>query len=45
MLKRMLLAAAVAAVLIGTAALAAGCPPGTKRHCVQTKSGIQCYCR
>jgi hypothetical protein len=27
------------------AAGAAGCPPGSKRHCVQTKSGIQCYCR
>lgn len=44
MLRYMVLAA-VAAVLIGTTAWAAGCPPGSKRHCVQTKSGIQCYCR
>lgn len=28
-----------------SAAWAAGCPSGTKRHCVQGKSGIQCYCR
>jgi hypothetical protein len=45
MIKRMVLAAAVAALFIGTVAWAAGCPPGSKRHCVQTKSGIQCYCR
>ncbi|HLG45083.1 MAG TPA: hypothetical protein VKY24_02490 [Reyranella sp.] len=46
MLKFMFLAAGMAALLlIGAAAFAAGCPAGSKRHCVQTKSGIQCYCR
>jgi hypothetical protein len=45
MLKCILLTAGLAIVLMSAAALAAGCPPGTKRHCVQTKSGVQCYCR
>ncbi len=26
-------------------ALAAGCPPGTKQHCVQGKGRITCTCR
>jgi hypothetical protein len=32
-------------VFAASIAWAAGCPPGTKHRCVQTKSGVQCYCR
>jgi hypothetical protein len=35
----------VALALAASTAWAAGCPPGTKHRCVQTKSGVQCYCR
>jgi len=31
--------------LVASAAVAAGCPAGTKRYCLQTKSGVQCFCR
>jgi len=40
-----LLLTIVALALASSAALAAGCPPGTKQRCVQTKGGVQCYCR
>jgi hypothetical protein len=40
-----LLLAIVALALLATSALAAGCPPGSKQHCLQTKKGVQCYCR
>jgi hypothetical protein len=39
-----LLLVIVALALASSAALAAGCPPGTKSYCVQTKKGVQCYC-
>jgi hypothetical protein len=42
---RLAILVSVAAMLVASAALAAGCPPGTKRHCLQTRSGVQCYCR
>jgi hypothetical protein len=41
---KFVLALVLFAVAASTA-LAAGCPAGTKHYCVQTKSGVQCYCR
>jgi hypothetical protein len=40
-----LLLAIIALALVTSSALAAGCPPGSKQRCVQTKNGVQCYCR
>jgi len=40
-----LLLAILALALATSAALAAGCPSGSQHHCVQTKKGVQCYCR
>ena len=40
-----LLLAIVALALASSTVWAAGCPPGTKQRCVQTKTGVQCYCR
>ena len=39
------LLAILALVLATSSALAVGCPPGSKQHCLQTKKGVQCYCR
>jgi hypothetical protein len=39
------LLAIAALALVASPALAAGCPPGSAHHCVQTKKGVQCYCR
>jgi hypothetical protein len=39
------LLAILSLALLASSALAAGCPPGSKQHCVQTKNGVQCYCR
>jgi hypothetical protein len=41
---RIVLTIVVLALAVSTA-FAAGCPAGTKHRCVQTKSGVQCYCR
>jgi hypothetical protein len=36
----------IAVIVFAAAALATpGCPPGTKRHCVQGKGGVTCSCR
>jgi hypothetical protein len=39
------LLAILALALMASTVLAAGCPPGSHHHCVQTKKGVQCYCR
>jgi hypothetical protein len=39
------LLAIVALMLVAATAWAAGCPSGSHHHCVQTKKGVQCYCR
>jgi hypothetical protein len=44
-LKSRLVLLTIAAAFLATNAWAAGCPAGTKRHCVQGKSGITCSCR
>jgi hypothetical protein len=43
----MRLAIILMAVLAFAASTAwpAGCPAGTKQRCVQTKKGVECYCR
>jgi hypothetical protein len=35
----------MAAMVLAGSALAAGCPPGTKQHCVQGKGRVVCSCR
>jgi hypothetical protein len=35
----------VALAFAVSTAWAAGCPAGTKQRCVQTKKGVECYCR
>lgn len=36
----------IALVLLSSAVLAAGCPPGTKQQCMQSKGGgVVCSCR
>ncbi len=42
---RLLLMIAALTLASSTVWAGAGCPPGTKQYCVQTKTGVQCYCR
>lgn len=42
---RLLLAIVALTFASSTVWAGAGCPPGTKQNCVQTKTGVQCYSR